>query len=553
MTKYIFGGPERFKHQKRGLRKIIETKGVCALLFDPGLGKTATALDYAALLALKSPTGEARILVAAPKAAVDTWVIEAPKWVGPQVAIWAEVLGGQIKERARALASRGGTPFTAPEESLALRKEHPRAKYVHKSWNWSGRRANGNPAPIRKHLGPSKENYGDDPLLIIETVNLDAFNSRAQVGSKTMADILFEAVKRFKPDLVIVDELHLLKGVSSNTSRLMARIGRLSERRLGLTGTVMPQSPLDVFAQWRYLEPTAFGRHGRDATFGEFKARYAEMGGFMGRQAVRFHHLDEMQDIMARNSIVARKEDSLDLPPVTPVEVPVHLSPAELNAYDDMKRDLVTRLDSGTVSAGNRLVQMMRLRQITSGHIKQDDGSVKVIGDSKVQTIRSIVNETLIGEDRVVVFADFIHEIEALQKALKFSGTKVEVIDGRVPTEERLKIRQRFGDRKKHPERIILVAQVRTISLSVNELVTAANAVYGSLTQRRADFVQSHDRLNRNGQTRPVTFWYAIVPGTVDSVTLSAHRRRTNLEDAMLSHILGTGDSEDSRLSEAKA
>ena len=39
MTVCQFGGPERFAHQKAGLKKIIENKGTAALLFEPGLGK----------------------------------------------------------------------------------------------------------------------------------------------------------------------------------------------------------------------------------------------------------------------------------------------------------------------------------------------------------------------------------------------------------------------------------------------------------------------------------------------------------------------------------
>ena len=63
MTKFVHGGRPRRKYQLRALRRVIETKGVTALLLDPGLGKTAVVLDYASLLALKSPTQEALSLI----------------------------------------------------------------------------------------------------------------------------------------------------------------------------------------------------------------------------------------------------------------------------------------------------------------------------------------------------------------------------------------------------------------------------------------------------------------------------------------------------------
>ena len=81
------------------------------------------------------------------------------------------------------------------------------------------------------------------------------------------------------------------------------------------------------------------------------------------------------------------------------------------------------------------------------------------------------------------------------------------------------------------------MAQIKTMSLAVNELVTASHAIFGSLSQQRDDYIQARDRLDRIGQTQPVTFWHVIVPGTVDEVILKSHRDRTDLENAMLRHI----------------
>ena len=158
------------------------------------------------------------------------------------------------------------------------------------------------------------------------------------------------------------------------------------------------------------------------------------------------------------------------------------------------------------------------------------------VGDSKVQTIRSLVHDTLAGESRVVVFCQFTHEILALKKALAAKGTEVMVIAGGTPNDERMRMRQRFGSAA--PERMVMVAQITTMSLAVNELVTASNAVFGSMTLQRDEYVQARDRLNRLGQERPVTFWHVVAPGTVDEVILQSHQQRTDLETAVLRHIL---------------
>ena len=146
--------------------------------------------------------------------------------------------------------------------------------------------------------------------------------------------------------------------------------------------------------------------------------------------------------------------------------------------------------------------------------------------------------------ERIVVFGFFAQEIADLAEALSKRpprSTRVEVISGSTPSAERVAIRRRFRDTEGHPERTVLVAQIKTLSLAVNELVTASHAIFGSLSQQRDDYVQARDRLNRIGQERPVTFWHAVAPGTVDAVILQSHRERTNLETAMLRHIRGEG------------
>jgi len=547
VTAYELAGPPRFKHQKIGLQRLIETRGVCALLFDPGLGKTATVLDYAGLLALKAPSGEARVLVVCPLVAVDTWVIQAEKFVSLQVNYWAEALGGGLPQRAEALAARGGRPFAHPvgwkrgDPIPKVKPGHPRALHHEKSWAF-GARSPGRERPITPSEGPDAV---AGPRLVIEVINLDTLMSRSTVGSKTMADVMLEAVRRYDPDLLVVDESHKIKGATANASRLLGRLSDHVKRRVILTGTVMPHSPLDVFGQWRFLEPYAFGDllpdgTRRQATYGSFRARFADLGGWMGKEVIGFKNLDDMQKTMARNAVVARKSEALDLPPTTDVTIPVILSPAEQRAYTDMKDVLAVQLANGQLATvPNRLVQMLRLRQITSGVLPDDTGITQVIGTTKIDTIRSLVQDTLVGEKRIVIFALFSAEIAQLTRGLVEAGTEIMVIDGSTPMPVRAEMRRRFGDTLANPKRIILIAQIKTMSLAVNELVSASHAVFATMTQQRDEYEQAKARLDRPGQTQPVTFWHAIAPGTVDSVILRSHRDRSDLETAMLHHIKG--------------
>lgn len=504
---FTLPGPPLFAHQVATVRRIIETKGVCALLLEPGTGKTRCAITYASMLAAKA-NREMRVLVLAPVAALDTWVDQSVEYAAVGQSVDAMALGGTVIQRAAMLSARG---LGAPE----------------------------------KHLLAHKTRDGGFAGLRVISMSLDAFSQRRSVSTyKTTTDLLVSAVKTYRPDLLIVDESHRLKSVSSNVSQGVARLRDLAPRRLILSGTVMPHSPMDIWAQWRFLEPRAFYTvDNRDVTrrhpmtYGRFQGRYAVLGGWQGQQVIGFQNLTEMQTVMARNSIVVRKADALDLPPVMDVPVPVTLSPAELRAYNEMRDKLATTLaDGSTASVPNKLAQMMRLRQLTSGYAVADGGPTMAIGTSKRDAVASVVNTTLDGERRVVVFAHFKREVADIATACSRADTEVMVITGDTKPQDRERMRKRFGSGESR--RMVIVAQMRTMSLAVNELVTASHAVFASLSERRDDFIQARDRLNRLGQTGDkVTFWNVYVPGTVDEVVLGAHRDRTSLEAAMLRHL----------------
>src|SRR5262245_16851395 len=58
--------------------------------------------------------------------------------------------------------------------------------------------------------------------------------------------------------LVIADELHRAKRPSGRIARFMAKLGLRALFRLGLSGTPVPHSFLDLWAQLEFLDPTIF-------------------------------------------------------------------------------------------------------------------------------------------------------------------------------------------------------------------------------------------------------------------------------------------------------
>lgn len=509
-------------HQIEGVKFLESVDGIGALLWDPGVGKTGATLSYIDQLAVKY--GEVRVLVVAPLTAADTWVLQGPMFMDSVVK--ARMLQGATVDILTKIA-KAGVWTDVPDAPISA---------DHKGT--VGRQVSGNRVTILSLSAGAISSYNTD---------------------RTKTVRLLRAVRKYKPHMIVLDESHIAKAATSNISKAMYNIGQLAPHRVILTGTVNPKDILDCYGQWRFLAPWTFSdQYGEPFTkqplrmtraeaasirpwaWGRFKDRYTTSGGYKGKGVGGFLNEDDLHDRVAERSMVVRKEDALDLPPVTDVDVHVQLSAKEAKAYKEMAEELVAEMDDGSmVEAVNALAKMMKLRQVAAGFVKDTaTGEVHVIGDSLRKAVKEVVEVRLPNEQRLVVFAYFRSECQMLADSLKAKGVTVELITGSTPARERLAIRQRFADVSGNPQRTILVAQQRTMSLSVNELVTAQNAVYASMSERRDDWVQSRGRLDRNGQVgQHVTFWNVFTPGLIGQIMLDRHKDRGSLERALLDHI----------------
>lgn len=533
------------EHQKQGVDFLDSQDGIAALLYDPGVGKTGTTLSWVdkQAKARAKTSGGFRVLVVAPKTACDTWVLQVPGFMDATVK--ARFLTGNTKDILLKM-KQAAAWTTVPDSTIkADHKGNPKVS------------GNAKVTLLAISSGSISSWCRDDP----KRKNVKGTVIGSGQGKRQRTVQLLQAVRKFAPDLIVMDESHTIKSHDANLSEAMYQIGQLVDHRIILTGTVNPHSPLDCYGQWRFLAPWTFSAQYtapyvkeplkmnraqkmaiKPWAYSYFEKRYATLGGHGGKQVIDVDpdFIDELHSRVAERAHVVRKEDALDLPPVVDIDVHVHLSPAERRAYDQMRVELATELASGELlSAPNALAKMMKLRQITAGFIKDTDtGEIHNIGNSKRAAVKEVVNVNLAGENRIVVFAYFQSECQALADELKSKGRTVEVITGKTKDTERLAIRQRFADVSGNPQQTVLVAQMRTMSISVNELVVAQHAVYASRSERREDTVQSRGRLDRNGQVgNKVTFWNCFVDDSIDTIMMANQENRKAMEGALLDHI----------------
>ena len=338
-----------------------------------------------------------------------------------------------------------------------------------------------------------------------------------------MADLLM----RVPWSLIVADEVHRLKSPGSKVSWFAKGLGKrhAGARRLGLSGTPLPQGPLDAYGTYRFLDSSIFG-----ANFSLFKARYAEIDPrFPGQGRVatdrqgrpQYRNLDEFaQRYGSLRFHVSR--DVLDLPETVDTERPFRLSPTGLKAYRGMHKDMLATLESGAeISAANVLAKTLRLQQITSGYLPTETGN-EVVDTGKFEQLVEILDE-LPQDEPVVVFCRFHEDLERVYQANAETGRPMCCeISGR------RKNLQEWQDGKSP----VLAAQISSGSEGI-DLTRAAHTVFYSVGYSLAEYLQARARTHRPGQERTCFYHHIVAKGTVDELIYQALRNKQDVVRAI--------------------
>lgn len=332
----------------------------------------------------------------------------------------------------------------------------------------------------------------------------------------TFRDGMFEALLQYHPDLVICDESQRIKSHKAQQTKAMIEIASRAKYRLALSGTPIQNHAEDIFSQYQMMDDTIFGDN-----FYAFSNRYLKKGGFGGKQIVGTLNEDELTRRMHSIAYRVTKETALDLPPETYEYRKVTLSGSERKIYDEMRRNAVVELkEDDQIQANTVLTKMLRLQQIAGGFLRsEEDGRLVQVGSSKLDALSDIIDDYCIGEHRkLVIFARFIPEIDAIKELIEAKKLQYRWITGAVPLSERGQI---VDDFQNDPEVMVFVAQLQTAGLGIT-LHSASVAVFYSLSYNYADYQQALARIHRKGQRHPCTYVILEAENTVDRKILEA-------------------------------
>lgn len=347
---------------------------------------------------------------------------------------------------------------------------------------------------------------------------------------------LREVVAEVNWDLVIADECHRIKAPGGKASQWLARVLRdRAERRLGLTGTPMPHSPLDIYAQARFLNPSVFG-----TSAALFRRRWCKLGGFEMRQVTGLLDPDAFAERCAvlMHTIEA---DVLDLPEYQDTTVPVELEAKARRHMREIARDFITKVDGGLVTAPMAAHTILRMQQIGSGFARDEDGADHTTGDEKERALAVLV-DGIAADEPIVVFARFRPDLGRIHAIAEEAGRVSFELSGRASQLDT------WRDACADGVGAVFAVQIAAGNMGI-DFTTAADgrstraryAVYYSLTHALGEWEQSRARIHRPGQHRGVQYY--VLQAGVDRAILRSLYEKEDAVDALIANVRRHGEA----------
>jgi SNF2 family DNA or RNA helicase len=266
---------------------------------------------------------------------------------------------------------------------------------------------------------------------------------------------------------------------------------------------------------------------------------------WMRHTTASYKNMDEFRARMEKITFVCRKRDVLDLPPVLHEERIVTLTAKTRKAYTAMHDELRAQVDGGEIHAANVLTRSVRLAQIVNGFCTRvqsardengneyhdADGRVVEehvtveIGTEKQAALDDILSG-LPADEPVAVFGTFHHDLDSIRAAAEAVGRTSCELSGRRNDLEAWQA----------GETNVIAVQCRSGGAGV-DFTRSCYQVYLAHPWSLGDYEQSLGRIDRPGQTRPVTYIHIVAAETIDEAIMDALAAKRSIADVVMNGI----------------
>ena len=330
-------------------------------------------------------------------------------------------------------------------------------------------------------------------------------------------------------DIVIFDELTKLKSTKATPFRLFRGRRDWFKRRWGLTGTMVPESYVDLYGQLTVLEKvwpdktTFLDKYFRDESH---DTRYSKWE-LRNKKAKK-----KLQKKVAPYTFTLDSADYLDVPEATVIDYWFDLSPKQRKFYDQLEKQMYAELgsdpkvvkkyllkgedaDSLDIDAETVTTMRLKLRQCISGFMYDEQRRPLVFDKTKSSFAEKILADY---DENVLMIYQLVQEREQLSKQYKAPVMKTKAVRDK-------------WNRRKLPR---TVGHPMSMGHGLNLQDGGRVLFFYSLPRAFEQYAQTIARLIRTGQTENVVIARLLARNTIDETIVKELRRKEKQQNGFI-------------------
>lgn len=312
-------------------------------------------------------------------------------------------------------------------------------------------------------------------------------------GAKLLHDDIMALLADGTIGVVCIDELAVYRNGKSARTKQMKIIAEKADWVWGMTGSPMPRSPTDVWAQCQIVTPTTVPRfftHFRDKVLvriNQFK--------FVPKQDAVNTAYGVMQP-----AVRFTMDDVQELPPFVNQTLDVAMGPQQAKVYRALASACHAAVGANEITAANAGAVMMKLLQVATGWVYDKDRAiVSLDGGKRIQALLDAIDGT---EQKVLVFTPFIHSMNGISEALTLEGIEHACVHGGTPIGKRSDVFNAFQNTDQYK---VILAHPQCLAHGIT-LTTANTIVWYAPVTSLEIYEQANARIRRVGQKHKQLF-----------------------------------------------
>ncbi|CAB4155790.1 DEXDc domain containing protein [uncultured Caudovirales phage] len=341
--------------------------------------------------------------------------------------------------------------------------------------------------------------------------------------SKSFDEIYSKVQKR--DFYAVCDESHRIKNFKAKVSKAVIYLFDHAKVKRVMTGTPMANNVVDLWAQLR-----AINKHGGHRSPYTFRNRFGVMGGWMGKQIVGMQRDAELKEMLAECSFTAKKKEWMaSLPPKAYYTLGYEMNIDQRRFYKQIMKDRFLAIDDKEVTAQMVITALMKMQQITSGFMIDDDQKVIHLCEPgknpKIEAIKDIIEDI---PGKAIIFGHYRETINMLERAL--GPYDPLVIRGGMDKDDVSDIVSCFN---KRDDQRVIIAQTSTAKEGLTLLgtvnVPCCTTIFAENSYSIIDRTQAEDRNHRHGQVSDQVSYYDMAGSPIEAKIIKALQDKKDL------------------------